>query len=312
MKSILIVETDACTYARELEKQNLPDARILLATATEEAKAYAAQAQIILGRPDFVAPLLHLAENLTWVQSTYAGIEPLCAAGLRRDYLLTGVKEVFGPLMSEYVFGQILARERHFAQTHENQQKHHWHPLAYRGLDGLTIGIIGLGSIGCHVAKTSAHFNMRVLGMKRTAGKIAHVDRIFLPAERSEFFPQLDYLVITLPDTPETRGFIRLSDLKMMKETAVLINVGRGVNVCQDDLITALTSGYIGGAVLDVFEKEPLPADSPLWKMEQVTITPHNSAFSFPEQITAIFCSNYRKFCAGEPLDYVVDFDRNY
>ncbi len=145
----------------------------------------------------------------------------------------------------------------------ENQQKRHWHPIAYSGLDGLTIGIIGLGSIGCHVAGTAAHFNMRVLGMKRTPGTIKHVERIFLPAERSEFFAQLDYLVITLPDTPGTKRFIRLSDLQLMKETSVLINVGRGINVCQDDLITALTSGYIGGAVLDVFEEEPLPDRQP-------------------------------------------------
>jgi len=312
MQTLLIIDPKAGTYQSEIDKRKLHGLNINAAADPEQAATFAPHADIILGRPDFIAPVLEGARKLKWVQSTYAGSEPLCAAGLRTDYLLTGVKGVFGPLMSEYVFGHILARERDILGTHENQLKRLWDPIPYRGLDGLTIGIIGLGSIGMAIARTAASFNMRVLGMKRTPGESSTIERMFLPAERSEFLPQLDYLVNTLPDTAETRGFIRLADLKMMKETSILINVGRGTSVDETDLLTALSSGYIGGAILDVFEQEPLPDDSPLWDMPQVIITPHNSAYSFPDQIVTIFCNNYRNYCSAQPLDYVVDFDRSY
>ena len=312
MNSVLIVETDASAYVAEIEKRNLPELQILSVTSPEEAAPLVSQVQIIFGRPDFIAPILSSAGNLEWVQSTYAGIEPLCAAGLRTDYLLTGVKDVFGPLMSEYVFGQILARERSILKTYNNQLKHHWEPIPYRGLDGLTIGIIGIGSIGSEIARTAVSFNMRVLGVKRTPGESRYIEQTYLPTEMPAFLPHLDYLVIILPDTPDTRGFISLSELKMMKETAVLVNVGRGSSVKQDDLVTALESGIIGGAILDVFEEEPLPTNSSLWDMPGVIITPHNSAFSFPEQITEIFCNNYQNFRTGSPLDHQVDLNRKY
>ena len=312
MNSLLILDDDAATFQKEVELCDLPELKILCADNPEEARAYLAEAQIILGRPDYVAEVLPEAKNLQWVQSTWAGIEPLCAPGLRTDYLLTGVKDVFGPLMSEYVFGYILARERSILATHANQQKRNWDPIAYRGLEGLTIGLVGLGSIGRHVAATAKHFGMSVLGMKRTPGDIDNIDRLFLPSDGAEFFPQLDYLVLILPNTSTTRDFITRTELALMKDSAVLINVGRGRTVNQPDLESALRNKRIGGAILDVFAEEPLPADSTLWEMENVVVTPHNSAFSFPRQVSAIFCENYRRFLRGGQLDHVVDLERGY
>ena len=115
-----------------------------------------------------------------------------------------------------------------------------------------------------------------------------------------------------LPDTPQSRNFISAEELSRMHEQAVLINVGRGVSVNQQDLAAALAAKQIGGAVLDVFEQEPLPPDSPLWAMENVIITPHNSAYSFPDQVAAIFCDNYLRFVENSPLNHLVDFNRGY
>ena len=153
---------------------------------------------------------------------------------------------------------------------------------------------------------------MRVLGMKRTSGEVDFVDQLYLPSELDIFLPQLDYLVLILPDTVESRNFITRKELKMMNESSILINVGRGVTVNQSDLIAALESKNIGGAILDVFEEEPLLPDSPLWGMKNVVVTPHNSAFSFPEQVVDIFCENYQRFVDGLPLHYAVDFKRGY
>jgi phosphoglycerate dehydrogenase-like enzyme len=312
MYTALILDDDAPVFNRAIEACGLEGINLVSAESVAEALPCLEGVQIILGRPDYTAQIIHEAPMLQWVQSTWAGIEPLCGPGLRSDYLLTGVKDIFGPLMSEYVFGYILAQERNILKTYQNQVKCHWEPIGYRGLNGLTLGLVGTGSIGLHVAGTARHFGMNVLGMKRTPGTIEGIEKIYLPSERTEFFPQLDYLVVVLPDTPGTRDFITEADLELMKDSAILVNVGRGSTIRQQDLVTGLQQNSIGGAILDVFAEEPLPPDSPLWQMDNVLITPHNSAFSFPSQISSIFCENYRLFRAGKDLKHLVEFDQAY
>lgn len=312
MNHLLIFDNDAPTYRTELEKQSLPDLEIWAAADLDEALEYAARAEIVLGQPALVAKILSQAERLHWVQSTFAGIETLCKPELRTDYQLTGVKDVFGTLMREYVLGYILARERSLLATHQNQLDRVWHRINYRSLADITIGIVGLGSIGKSISRAASHFDMHVLGMKRTADHVDGVERLYLPDQIDAFLPQLDYLVLVLPDTAQSRNFITGKELQMMKKSAVLINVGRGVTVNQDDLIEALANKEIGGAILDVFETEPLAADNPLWGMENVVVTPHNSAYSFPAQVAKIFIDNYQRFVEGESLRYLVDFGRGY
>ncbi|NNK13388.1 MAG: hypothetical protein HKP52_04035 [Desulfofustis sp.] len=153
---------------------------------------------------------------------------------------------------------------------------------------------------------------MRVLGMKRSAGRIDSVDHHCMTSEMEAFLPQLDYLVLVLADTSESKQFISAKELALLPPGAVLINVGRGSSINQPDLIRALETGQINGAVLDVFEQEPLPEDRPLYAMENVMITPHNSAYSFPDQIADICAANYARYLAGSPLQYDVDFNRDY
>jgi phosphoglycerate dehydrogenase-like enzyme len=312
MHKLLIYDDDASTYLAEIRRRNLPEIEIFTAISLDEAQIHAPSADIIFGRPALVASILSAAKQLRWVQSTFAGVEPLCKSHLPDNYVLTGVKELFGSLMSEYVLGYILARERSILATARNQQEKIWHRIKYRSLSGITIGIVGLGSIGRELARTASHFKMRTLGLKRTPGAVDHVEQIYQPTELHQFLPQLDYLVLVLPDTFETRHFISKNELALMKDSSVLINVGRGVTIDQDDLIAALQNRIIGGAILDVFEDEPLPADNPLWDLDNVVITPHNSAFSFPDQVADIFCENYLRFVNGLPLRYEVNFSQGY
>ncbi len=277
-----------------------------------QALGSAARANIILGEPGRIAMLLNRANRLQWVQSTFAGVDHLCQPGQRRDYLLTGVKEVFGPAMSEYVFGYILAWERHFFTMRQQQLDRHWSPMPARGLHDQVLGICGTGSIGRHVAETGSHFRMRVIGYRRNPEAALGVERIYTGDELGVFLSQVDYLVLALPDTPGTRHLIDRAALIQMKETAVVINVGRGSAVVESDLAQALQQGYIRGAVLDVFEQEPLPTASPLWGIDNCLVTPHHAAVSFPAEIVRLFQANYRRFVAGEELRYVVDFERGY
>jgi phosphoglycerate dehydrogenase-like enzyme len=153
---------------------------------------------------------------------------------------------------------------------------------------------------------------MEVWGYKRTFETVAEVDRVFTDKDFSEFLALPDFMVITLPSTPDTLHLFDENAFKAMKKTAVLINVGRGSVVSEKALVRALDAREIGGAVLDVFEKEPLTKASPLWTNPNVLITPHISALSFPEDIVNIFAENYRRFISDQPLLHVIDFNQRY
>jgi phosphoglycerate dehydrogenase-like enzyme len=309
---LLILSRSAALYAGLIKELRLPDLEIAACKTAGEASAQLDRCTIILGEPSRIARVVEGAKMLNWVQSTFAGVEELLRPGARSDYILTGVKGVFGPFMSEYVVGYLLALERHFFTAYRNQQDRTWRRLPYKSLRGGLIGICGLGSIGRHLARTADHFGLRVWGYKRTAETVPEAERVFTGSEFDEFLSQPDYIVNTLPSTPATIRLFDEAAFRTMKTTAVLINIGRGDAVVEQALIRALQHGMIGGAVLDVFEQEPLPESSPLWSLPNVIITPHNSGFSFPGDIAALFAENYRRFSKGEPLLYRVDFERGY
>lgn len=309
---LLIHSDDADKYDELLKSRDLPSLEIIASAQADRAEIAIAECNIVLGEPAMVAGMLHRAKRLEWVQSTFAGVEIFCQEGLRRDYTLTGVKGIHDPLISEYVVAYILALERHLFETKDNQIAGTWTEMPYRSLKGLTLGICGFGSIGRHLAKTGRYFGMRVLAYKRTPEKSSAVDKIYTGELLEEFIGLVDYLVLILPNTPATTGLINQHTLRRMKPSAVLINVGRGNAVVEKDLADALENKRLRAAILDVFEKEPLPPESPLWNLPNVFITPHNAAFSFPEDVAGIFCKNYLQFYAGKRLDYIVDFTRGY
>ena len=312
MNKLLILDIDPEAYASEVVQRGLRDLNVIPCADISKTQDILSDVNIILGQPRRIVKALESTPNVAWVQSTFAGIEPFCQPGIRTDYILTGVKNVFGPLMREFVFAYIFALERSLFETFENQRAARWKPIPYRSIAGLTLGVCGLGSIGCRIAETASHFGMRVFGLNRSADPVEQVERVYGCSELHEFVSELDYLVIALPHTSDTHHLIDGAVFSNMKDTAVLINVGRGSTVQEEDLIASLQNGSIRAAVLDVFEQEPLPETSPLWKMDNVIITPHNSAFSFPSQIVDIFQENYLRFVENLPLKYVIDLAREY
>mgnify|MGYP001059734819 CR=1 FL=1 len=309
---LLILSRDPTRYAELIERFDFADLELVAFDSVEKAKKYVENCNIILGAPKLIAHILVAANKLQWVQSIFAGVEVLLSPRQRTDYVLTGVKGVFGPLMSEYVFVYILALERHILEVYENQKVRVWKKIPYESLQDKLLGICGLGSIGLHIAQTAKHFGMKVWGYKRSYEEVPGIDRIFTQSDFKEFLSNPDYIVITLPSTPDTLHLIDYDTIKVMKSSAVLINVGRGSVVSESALVRALEEKLIRGAVLDVFEEEPLPEESRLWALPNVMITPHNSGFSFPEDIVRIFAENYRRFVDKKPLKYIVDFNRGY
>lgn len=312
MNRLLILSDNAARYHTLIKAADLPQLEIRTADDIASAQVLLAGCNIILGDPLLVSEVLASAEQLEWVQSSWAGVDHFCRPGLRRDYVLTGVKDVFGPLISEYVITYLFALERGVFSMRSNQLEKRWKPLFYRPSKKIRLGVIGLGSIGRHLAGTARHFGIRVTGLSRSGTPCENVEKVYTADELSVFLEEPDYVVLTLPDTQQTRHFVNADVLKMMKPSAVLINVGRGSLINETDLVDALRKGIIGGAVLDVFESEPLARDNPLWQLPNVYVTPHNAATSFPEDISGIFIENYRRFLQRETLQHIVDFDLGY
>lgn len=314
MHHALVLAPDAAEYKPLLQAALLPELTLYWADSVAAAQPYLAQCDIVLGQPALVASVLAQMPQLKWVQATFAGVDALCRPELRQDYQLTNVKGIFGPLMSEYVFAYILGLERHVWQARNLQQQNQWHPepLAYRSLQGLHIGIAGLGSIGQQLVATAKHFGMRVSGLNTQGQAISGVDHVYAQDQLEKFLPDLDYVVLVLPATPATQHLFNAKTLKLLKPQAVLINVGRGSLVEEQALIAALQAQTLRAAVLDVFAHEPLAPASPLWQMPQVYITPHIAAHSFTDQIASIFIQNYQHFRQNQPLCYAVDIAKGY
>jgi len=312
LNKLLILSAEAEKYYSLIREADLQQLEIKAASDTDSARELIAGCNIVLGDPPLLSEVLASANSLAWMQSAWAGVEQLCRPGLRRDYVLTNAKGIFGPQISEYVMTYLFAFERRVFSMRSNQLNQRWKPLEYRPAKEITLGIIGLGSIGRELALTARNFGIRVIGLNRSGKPSEEVDKVYTVDDLADFLKEPDYVVLTLPATAQTKHLIHADMLKLMKPSAVLINVGRGNSINEADLVWALNEGVIGGAVLDVFDKEPLARDSQLWKLDNVFITPHTSAISFPADIGDIFIGNYHRFVQRNPLRHVVDFELGY
>lgn len=308
--SILIIGHDADALAA-LVREGEPDADLALAgTASEALEAYAGQ-RVLFGSPLAISEALPRMPAVDWVQSTWAGVKPLIALE-RRDYLLTGIKGVFGRQMAEYVAGYLLAHELRILQRYEGQRARHWWEGVSGTVGGKRIGIMGTGSIGADIATLCAGLGMIVTGLSLSGSPAPGFEQVLPVARISEFLPELDYLVAVLPDTPQTDSLLNAETLSLLPSHACFVNVGRANVVDDTALVSALRSGNLGGAVLDVFDEEPIPDGSPLWETPNLLVTAHMAAVSHPELIVPIFLDNYRRYRAGAKLNNIVEFDRGY
>jgi phosphoglycerate dehydrogenase-like enzyme len=303
MPTLLILSRDADEYKRRIGSAELPD---LTLTADP------AQSDIVLGEPKLIRDALPRLSRLRWVQSIYAGVEPLVDPAQRRDYVLTNARGVFGELMSEYVFGYLLFHEKKMLERIKTQQSTKWERPESGVLRGKTVGLLGVGSIGAYLAGTAKHFGMTVRGYTRSSETSAEVDRYYHGEDLLEFVEGLDYLVSILPRTQETNKIVDTKLLEALPRHAIFINVGRGNAVDEPALVKALKEGKLAAAILDVFEKEPLPEGHPFWSTPNLYMTFHTSAISYPEAITKLFIENYQRYIEGKPLKYVVDFEKGY
>ena len=303
MPKLLILSRDAEDYKQLIGTAHLPNLEFV--TDPKES-------DIVLGEPKLIRDALPSLSTLKWVQAIYAGVEPLVDPAQRRDYILTNARGVFGELMSEYVFGYLFFHEKKILERIQNQQAKQWQRSESGILRGKTLGLLGVGSIGAHLAATAKHFGMKVKGFTRASETSADVDQYFHGNDILQFTKGLDYLVCVLPRTNDTNKIVDEKLLNALPNHAILINVGRGNAVDESALVDALNEGKLAAAVLDVFEKEPLPEDHPFWTTPNLYMTFHTSAISYPEDITKVFIQNYQLYIEGKPLKYVVDFEKGY
>jgi phosphoglycerate dehydrogenase-like enzyme len=250
--------------------------------------------------------------RLRWIQATWAGVEPLLKPCRERGLLLTNVRGVYGPLMSEYVFGYLLAIARRILPRWQAQQNQVWDGSDPGMLRGKLLGLLGVGSIGAHLARTARHFGMHVRGYTRRSEDSPEIEQYFHGDQKLAFARGLDYLVCTLPGTAHTRDFVDAQLLHALPAYAWLVNVGRGSTIDEQALVEALSSRRLGGAVLDVFQEEPLPPSHPLWRTPNTFITSHTAARNYPPDIAALFIDNYRRYLNSQPLTGLVDYEQGY
>jgi phosphoglycerate dehydrogenase-like enzyme len=303
----LVIASDADDYVELLENSH---AATICRTSAEAVAAYSGET-ILLGDPASIASVLSEFSAVRWVQSTWAGVTPLLELG-KHDYVLTNVRDIFGPQMSEYVFGYLLAHELRIAERAEAQREKRWLEEYSGRLERKRIGIMGTGSIGRAIAETARAFGMSVVGLSRSGTAMPYFDDIQPVSHLDGFLADLDYLVSVLPDTAATTGLLDARALSLLPQRCYFINVGRGNVVDDTALVDALHAGRLSGATLDVFDEEPLPQDNPLWDAPNLNVTAHIASISDPELVAPIFNENYRRYAAGEPLNFVVDFDAGY
>ena len=300
-------------WARRL-KQQVPELNIFVAENSEQAREALPQADAAFGTlpPD----LLHAAQKLRWLQAP--AIAP--PAGYYYPELVEhpAVVTNFRGIFNEHIAAHIMAFVLHFARDLHRyipqQFRHEWKPdsldegVIY--LPESTALIVGVGGIGAETARLCAAFGMRVIGIdERREDKPAGVTELHPPQDLDQLLPRADFVILTIPHTPETEGLMNAARFQRMRRSAFFINIGRGMTTRLDDLVDALRNGVIAGAGLDVFEIEPLPADHPLWEAPNALLTPHTAGYGpyLDERRYEIIADNAARFVRGEPLRNVVD-----
>ncbi|HXM95494.1 MAG TPA: D-2-hydroxyacid dehydrogenase [Candidatus Dormibacteraeota bacterium] len=269
------------------------------------------------------APQLVDAKKLKWIHSTAAGVAQLMYPELQQSgIVVTNPSGVFAVPMAEHTMGLLLALARNFPDAVRQQDQATWSqqtlwdkPQHLTELNGKVLLIAGFGSIGREIAKRAKGFDMRVWGVTRSGkGDMTVAERIVSACVLNDVLPEADYVVISAPETAETKHLIGTPQIARMKRGARLVNVGRGSLLDESALIGALKCGKLGGAALDVAQTEPLPTDSPLWKTPNLFITPHTSAVSdrLWERETSLLMELLVRWFDGRELFNRVDFARGY
>jgi phosphoglycerate dehydrogenase-like enzyme len=316
-KPLLLLWTDGAeAYRKAITAAGL-DQRIRLEelprTATPSAEQMQeAEAMLTWGPP---AGTLARMPKLRWAQALTAGVEHwLARADLSPGLTLTCARGTHRVQMPENILGALFHITKPYAAIVGDNAASTWTRRVSTTLAGQTLGILGLGAIGQELARKAAALEMRVIGTRRAAGTLPHVEQVYSPAETDEVLAQSDFVVLLLPATPETENIFNAARLSRMKKTAWLLNFGRGALIDDAALVAAAKSGGIAGAILDVFRQEPLPKDDPFWGTENILVLPHIGGLhpARDSMVAALLVENLRRFLDGAPLKEVVDRQAGY
>jgi phosphoglycerate dehydrogenase-like enzyme len=290
-------------YATAL-RERLPDERVRLATTPAAERDLVSGARVVTGL-DIDTALLDRADRLELFACAYAGhghlpLEELAAA----DVAVTNASGVHAPNMAEHVLGFILHFARGFGRAMRQGRRGEWRSFHTRELQGATVGVVGLGAIGGAVCERLEPFGVRTLGVRRDPSAGGPADEVYGPDELHAVLAESEYLVLACPLTEETRGLVDHEAIGTLADDAVLVNVARGEVVDTEALVAALRRNHLGGAALDVTDPEPLPADHPLWGLENVFVTPHNAGHTprYYDRLADIVAENVARLRSGEPL----------
>jgi len=292
----------------------LPNLRVIVAENEAAAEQAIGQAEAAFGV--MPAPLLAKAGRLRWLQSPQAAPPAgyYHAALVAHPVVVTNMREIFNDHIGAHIMAFVLAFARDFQTYIPQQLRREWNPRRMDSgvvhLPEATALIVGVGGIGAEAARLAAAFGMRVIATdaRRTTPPDG-VAELHRPEALDDLLGRADFVILTVPHTPATEGFMNRARFRRMKPSAFFINIGRGKTTRLDDLVAALRAGELAGAGLDVFETEPLPADHPLWTMPNVLITPHTAGFGpyLDARRFQIILDNCRAFEAAQPLRNVVD-----
>jgi len=286
-------------YASAL-RERLPDSEVAVARTPNAERDLVADATVVTGSAIDEA-LLDRADALSLFASTYAGYDHLPLDALReRGVALTTASGVHGPNVAEYVLGAWLSLARGFLQARRQQRERVWQACRATDFAGSRVCVVGMGAIGEAVVDRLDGFDVETVAVRHSPEKGAATDEVYGYDERHEAMADARYVALACPLTDETRGLVDESLLRTMHPETVLVNVARGPVVDTDALVDALRRNYVGGAVLDVTDPEPLPADHPLWDFENVLLTPHNAGHTpeYYERLADIVAENVQR--AGE------------
>jgi phosphoglycerate dehydrogenase-like enzyme len=309
---LLIIEVEPEGYKQRIQKA-IPDLEIETYEPPEPPPLdFIKEATIFLAWR-FPHEILKEASQLKWIQSSGAGVDHILPSKyLPDEVIITRTGGLLGPYIAEYVIGYLLAIQLQMPRVLTNQRKAVWDQFNSDPLRGSVLGILGVGEIGSEIGKKAKAMGLTVYGIDPDEREREFLDQLVPPEQMDSILGKLDFLVLSVPLTPETRQLIGFQEFKLMKSEAYLINVARGDIVKEGELIQALEQGEIKGAVLDVFQTEPLPKDSKFWRMKNVIVTPHNAAPYPVDLIAEHFIENYRRFENGQPLMHIVDIKRGF
>ena len=302
-------------------RRRFPDIEFIHAT-TDEQRADGLKDCDVVYTWILKAAELVTAPNVKWVHTSAVAVETLCLNDLfARGIAVSNTRGVQAVPIAEHVMAVVLALSKQLPFALDRQREARWAQNEFLGarlprlLKGQTLGIIGVGTIGSEIAKRASAFGMEVIAMRRrVAVPIPGLDRVFGPEQLYQFLSLCNVLVIAAPLTPQTLALLGAGQFAQLPKGAIVVNVGRAKIIDTDALIEALKSGHLGGAALDVFPHEPLPADHALWKTPNVILTPHTSGFRHGhwDDAIAVFADNIDRFQRGEPLKFRIDPDLGY